>query len=387
MHLYSTIRQQHPPVSTALALVYLVFVFLLVSCSREKEPIRIGLAINLSGDGGPAAEHIRDGVRLGVEVVNRQGGINGHPLELLVRDDRNDPEDILAVDQDLINHGVPVIMGHSISQNTLVAYPLVTGQDVLLFTAYTATSELSNRDDLFFRTSVDTTIYGRAMAGLFRQAGITRVNALLDLDNASFSEDYLHQIRKNHRGTINKVSFRSRNEVDWNRITTLLLRDDPQAIVMLANYRQTAIVAQKLRHAGCKVPFYATLWDQSPCLIHIGGSAVEGMRILTFIAPEYDNEQYHEFARLLHRRYLRPPTAKSMRGYEMVQILARAMRSVPYPPSARALKERLLADTFSTILGEVRFNRYGDVQRPLYVVTVRGERFVRKQVLQPAGQP
>ncbi|HFQ90646.1 MAG TPA: amino acid ABC transporter substrate-binding protein [Desulfobulbus sp.] len=384
MYLYSTARERQHPVSAALAAVLLALAFLLASCSREKEPVRIGLAINLSGDGGPAAEHIRDGARLGVETVNRHGGINGHPLELLVRDDRNDPDDILAVDQDLINRGVPVIMGHSISQNTLVAYPLVTGQNVLLFTAYTATSKLSNRDDLFFRTSVDTTIYGRAMAGLLHRAGITRISALLDLDNASFSEDYLRQIRKNYSGAVNRVTFHARKETDWNRISARLLKGDPQAVIMLANYRQTAIIAQKLRQAGATFPFYATLWDQSPCLIHIGGRAVEGIRILTFIAPEYDNDQYHHFARLLERRYLRQPTAKSMRGYEMVQILARAMRAVPYPPSAEAIKQQLLATTFTTLLGRVRFNRYGDVRRPLYLVTVRNGRFVQERVLDPA---
>ncbi len=387
MHLQKTAQEYLRSLFPAIAALFLVLVLLLCSCSREKDPIPIGLAINLSGDGGPAAEHIRDGVRLGVETVNSRGGINGHPLELLVRDDRNDPEDILAVDQDLINRGVPVIMGHSISQNTLVAYPLVTGQNVLLFTAYTATSELSNRDDLFFRTSVDTSSYGRAMAGLFRDAGIERVSALLDLDNASFSEDYLNQIRKNYNGTIHKVSFHARKEADWNRIAARLLQGAPQAVVMLANYRQTAIVAQKLRQAGTTIPFYATLWDQSPCLIHIGGRAVEGIRILTFIAPEYDNDQYHEFTRLLGRRYLRHPTAKSMRGYEMVQILARAMRSVPYPPSAAAIKKQLLSDTYPTLLGEVRFNSSGDVQRPLYVVTVRDGRFVQEQILEPAEQP
>ncbi len=376
--------QSHKIFATVAAIV-LILALLLSSCSREKEPIRIGLAINLSGDGGPAAEHIRDGVQLGIETVNSRGGINGHPLELLVRDDRNDPEDILAVDQDLINRGVPVIIGHSISQNTLVAYPLVTGQNVLLFTAYTATSELSDRDDLFFRTSVDTTIYGRAMAGLFRQAGITRISALLDLDNASFSEDYLRQIRKNYAGTIHSVSFHARKEVDWNRIGRQLLQGEPEAVIMLANYRQTAIVAQKLRQAGSRVPFYATLWDQSPCLIHIGGRAVEGMRLLTFIAPEYTNPSYREFARQLDRRYLRRPTAKSMRGYELIQILARALGSVAYPPTAEAIRQRLLNRTFPTLMGEVRFNRYGDVRRPLFLVTVRDGRFVTEQVLEPAA--
>jgi len=64
------------------------------SCNPPPEPIKIGLAINLSGRGGEAGEHIRDGALLAIEKVNVRGGINGRPLELLVRDDENSDEGI-----------------------------------------------------------------------------------------------------------------------------------------------------------------------------------------------------------------------------------------------------------------------------------------------------
>ena len=64
-------------------------VIFIVSCSQQpaEEPIKIGLSVNLSGRGGMSGEHIRDGAMLAVRDVNERGGINGRPLELLVRDD------------------------------------------------------------------------------------------------------------------------------------------------------------------------------------------------------------------------------------------------------------------------------------------------------------
>jgi len=93
------------------------------SCNQQQPPIKIGLAINLSGRGGEAGEHIRDGALLAIEDVNNSGGINGRLLELLIRDDQNSDEGIRKADESLINEGVVAIIGHSYSSNTVKAHP------------------------------------------------------------------------------------------------------------------------------------------------------------------------------------------------------------------------------------------------------------------------
>jgi hypothetical protein len=67
----------------------IIILILLTTCNRQQPPIEIGLAINLSGRGGDAGEHIRNGALLAVRAINEAGGINGRTIELLIRDDKN----------------------------------------------------------------------------------------------------------------------------------------------------------------------------------------------------------------------------------------------------------------------------------------------------------
>ena len=348
----------------------------LISCKQAPKPIKIGLSINLSGRGGTAGEYIRDGALLGVEDINATGGINGRPIELLIEDDLNTKEGILAADGRLIDQGVIAIIGHSFSQNTVIAHPFVTGRNTMLFTPYTATTQLTGQDDLFCRTAVDDNLYGKALAALLNQCGINNVAFLLDMSNQSFVEDYLEHTTPHFSGTVAVERFNSKKEVDWPQIEDGLLANNPQAIVMLTEVSMTGIGAQKLAGRGFSGELIASVWAQSPDLMRFGGKAVEGMTLITFINPNLTSPEYLKFTAKMLDKFNKPATARSARAYEAIQILGEALRSCPANPTPADLKAALLASRFSTLLGPVSFDASCDVDRPVYAVRIEDGRFI-----------
>ncbi|MEW6400621.1 MAG: ABC transporter substrate-binding protein [Chloroflexota bacterium] len=56
----------------------------------SNEPYKIGVLISLSGGAAAPAGDVLNGVKLEVERINADGGINGHPIELIVEDDGTD---------------------------------------------------------------------------------------------------------------------------------------------------------------------------------------------------------------------------------------------------------------------------------------------------------
>ncbi len=358
-----------------LVLAAAALCLLLPGCRREaKEPIKIGLAINLSGRGGDAGEHIRNGALLAVEEINAAGGIQGRPLHLLVRDDENSDEGIRKADSSLIEEKVVAIIGHSFSANTMKAYPLVTGRDTLLITAYTATTQLSGKDDLFFRTSIDANLYGVKTAAVLRAKGLTSVSVLMDMSNPDFVEDYLEQLGKYFSGALHNVQFGSRDNVDLERPVADLLAPQPDAVLLLTEATMTAVVAQKLRALGYGGPLVASIWAQSPELLRIGGPAMEGLMLVSFVDPDNQRPDYQRFARDLQDKFQKAASARSDRAYEMVSILADALKRCK-TIDAGALKKALLQGKYESILGPLRFDEYGDVIRPVYEVVVREGKF------------
>ncbi len=361
---------------------FLIFITsFLSSCDKAPpEPVKIGLAINLSGWGGAAGEHIRDGAMLAVREVNDSGGIHGRPLKLIVQDDENNAATIKRVDQALIDQGVVAIFGHSYSSNTITAYPLVTSQQTLLVTAYTATNELSGRDDFFLRTSVDCVLYGKKTAILLRDKGVKSLAVLMDMSNEGFVLDYVDVLKKHFPGRLVEVGFTSREHVDWQQVVSDLLSKTPDGVLMLTEAGMTGVAAQKLRLAGYDGPFIASVWAQTPTLFDYGGEAVEGMSLVSYIDPQNRHPAYLAFAEKMKETFRKEATARSVRAYEMIMILSDALKRCD-GISAAELKRALLDKEYDTLMGHVAFDANGDVIRPVFEIKVSGAHFQRSREL------
>jgi len=354
---------------------FLVFSLLPGCRSRiDSPPIKIGLAINLSGRGGLAGEDIRDGALLATEQINRNGGINGRLLELLVRDDGNTPLGIQAVDEDLLASGVTAVIGHSTSGNTLIAYPIITSHDTLLITPYAATNKLTGLDDLFFRTQVNCDLYGKKGAELLQRHGVRSVAVLLDMSNPDFVVDWKQSLQKYFSGTIYPVEFHSDQPVPWSTLIKKLLESNPDGILLLTEASMTGVALQKLAAAGFSGRRYATVWADTPQLLRYAANSADGLSIITFIDPDNNRPTYQAFSRAMEKQFRKKANARSSRAYEVVNILADALRRAP-DISTESLKKALLAGRYETILGAVRFDRYGDVDRPVYEVVVSKNQF------------
>ncbi len=352
-----------------------LIVFLLMACAEKKEPVKIGLSINLSGRGGAAGDYIRDGAMIAVEEINDKGGVKGHPISLIIKDDKNTKEGVLSADKELIDEGVPVIMGHAYSQSTVMAYDYVTSRNTLLFTPYTATSDLSGKDDYFIRSSVDTNLYGRALSILLEKRKISTVSCLLDMSNKSFVTEYVDATKKYSNVKCNTSEINSKGGVDWEISIDKLLSPDPGAIILLTEVTMTGIASQKLRLKGFKGHLIATLWAQSPDLIRYGGEAVEGLSIVTFINNKYDNTIYESFYEKMMKRFKHAPTARSVRSYEAIYLIAAAMKNCSNFTSEE-IKENLLSlSNFNNIMGPVKFDAFGDVVRTIYEIRIKNGKF------------
>lgn len=58
----------------------------------NNKPVKIAAIINMSGPAGHMKQ-TKDGIDLAVEEINSAGGINGHPLEIIYRDNKSNPQE------------------------------------------------------------------------------------------------------------------------------------------------------------------------------------------------------------------------------------------------------------------------------------------------------
>ena len=96
-----------------------------------KEPILIGYLPALTGPSSSTGIGINRGTQLAVEEINAAGGIDGRPLELLVRDTQSDPTKAVNGAAELIHSKVSVVFGPLNSGESLAAVPLLARANTL----------------------------------------------------------------------------------------------------------------------------------------------------------------------------------------------------------------------------------------------------------------
>src|SRR6201997_3513293 len=96
-----------------------------------KEPILIGYLPALTGPSSSTGIGINRGIQLAVQEINAAGGIDGRPLELIVRDTQSDPTKAVNGTAELLHSKVSAVLGPLNSGESLAAVPLIARANTL----------------------------------------------------------------------------------------------------------------------------------------------------------------------------------------------------------------------------------------------------------------
>ena len=140
---------------------------LVVACTATevKPPIQLGFVSTFEADSGTFGGDERI-ARLAVEEINRRGGINGHPLELRMKDDEADPEVARQRMQEFIDEGAVGMIGPAYSSYVELAYPLARDNEFPMISPSSTAPSLSTVDDggYMFRAVANDSVQSLAIA-------------------------------------------------------------------------------------------------------------------------------------------------------------------------------------------------------------------------------
>lgn len=350
----------------------------LVLAACQKEPIKVGGAFGLSGRHYDLGVSGRNGATLAVEDLNAAGGIGGRRLELLVRDDQQDPEAARRAVQGLVDQGVVAIIGHMTSSMTEATLPLANQAHVLLVSPTTSASSFQGLDDWLVmlypstRTSVD--MLAARMHGV---DGVHRLAVIYDLSNRAFTQSW-HDLVKARmaqgRGEVLSVPFTSGAERSLGEVVDQALAGRPDGVLVVANALDSASLCQQVRKRSATVRLYGTDWGFTKDVLAQGGRAVEGA---TFTLKVNMGEQQPAFVRFrdaYQARFSRAPDFAALLAYEAVQLVAEGLRR---DTTREGLRRAVLGlGTFHGLQEDFHVDRFGDVERRQFLMTVRDGRIV-----------
>lgn len=340
----------------------------------QQHPIRIGAALELTGKEADLGVQTRNGIKLALDAADRSGGINGQPIELIVKDDQGIPEVAQQVDRELIEAGVIAIIGHVTSQQSLAGLAVTQPAGVVLLSATSTSVELTGKDDLFFRIVGDNERDTRALAKHIQGQGIRKIAVIYDEDNASYSRTYVETFAASFTeqgGSITAIlDFSSASQPDFIPILEQARASEPEGLLLVASAVNTAFLVQKTRLMAWDVQIFSSDWAYSEAFLQNGGQAIEGVKMVVSFDINNPAPAMEQFRQEYRELFGNEANFGAAQGYEAAAILIEALRRCN--GDVKGLPDALRnIQNFEGLSGSISIDPYGDVTRPLHLVQAK----------------
>jgi branched-chain amino acid transport system substrate-binding protein len=253
--------------------------------SLAAEPIRIGAFFGLSGPAANIGTPTKLVAQMVVDKINKEGGINGRPIELIIGDTESDPGKAAVIAKKFVfSDKVAAIIGPTLTGEGMSVKKIVeeagvptfmtVGGDVVImggnFGAYTYVFKSPQRSS----TAV------QKLYGYLKAKGLTKVALFTNTD--AFGKDGLGWLEK--LGPEFGITFTTKEsfgpaDTDMTAQLTKIKNSAPQAIVVWTIGPVGSIVAKNRMQLGITTPLFQCHGLPDPKYIELAGKASEGDRM------------------------------------------------------------------------------------------------------------
>jgi len=99
-----------------------------------QEPIKIGVSVGLTGYAAAVDRAWRDGLEVAADYVNSRGGVLGRKVQLVVEDNKSEPQEAVTVYRKMISSDkVNLFISGCVSAGTFAAAPFVVRAQIPMF--------------------------------------------------------------------------------------------------------------------------------------------------------------------------------------------------------------------------------------------------------------
>ena len=329
----------------------------LAGCAGNKTPYIVGAAGPWKQ--GYGLQNLQ-GVELAVEEINKAGGINGHQLRLISRDDEGDGTVAARIAQDFVNtHSISAVIGHVNSSGMLSAAPVYDGQLAAIATSATS-PDLTGISSWVFRIISSDSLNGIALANFASKFGQRAPASVAVLyENNTYGRGLADSFRRSFHGDI----------LSLDPINADLPTAEPYISYLKTRKPRIVFVAGRVA-SGLKILQEAKRQGFAP--IFVGGdgwqgiladtATSEGSYIGMSFTPEDPSPAARAFVAAFTKKFNTVPDAHAALAYDATKLVAQALKEKG--PDRRAIRDYLRSlnreTAYPGLTGPAYFEDTGD---------------------------
>lgn len=330
----------------------------LVSCGGSPEPYVVGAAGPWKQ--GYGLQNLQ-GVQLAVEEINKAGGINGHPLKVIERDDAGGGAEAATIAQEFVsNPAISAVIGHVNSSGMLSAARVYDGELPAIATSATS-PDLTGISSWVFRIISSDSLNGIALANFASRLGEkgSPPTAAVLYENHTYGRGLADSFRRAFKGEI----------VSLDPINADLPSAEPYISYLKTKKPRIVFVAGRVP-TGLKILREARRQGFTP--VFIGGDGWQGIVADTatsegtYIGMSFTREDpapaARAFVAAFRKKFNTDPEAHAALAYDATKLVAQALKE--RGPDRKAVRAYLRSLTRETavpgVTGPAYFEETGD---------------------------
>ena len=269
-----------------LAMMILAAAIPLAGCSESEseEPYKIGALFAVTGGNAPLGEPEKQLADMMEDEINANGGINGHPVDVIVYNYESDAAKCATFAEKLINEDkVVAIIGPTGTGDSLAIVDLAMNSQIPLISCAAGISivtptETNDKHLVFTTPQVSVMVVQRLYEHLLTK-NITKIALLTDtLGFGKDGKNNLNGQKAAYGITVTADQTYGPNDVDMLTQLTLIKNSSPQAVVCWGTSPGPAIVARNMATLGMtNIPLYCSHGIAFQSFITAAGSSANGV--------------------------------------------------------------------------------------------------------------
>jgi len=320
--------------------------------SFAAEPIKIGAFFALSGPAANIGTPTKLVAQMAADKINKEGGINGRPIELIVGDTESDPAKAAVIAKKFIfNDKVAAIIGPTSTAEGMSVKKIVEEAGVPIFMTVGGDPVIMGGNfgayTYVFKSPQRSSTAAQKLYGYLKAKGLSKVALFTASD--SFGKDGLGWLEK--LAPEFGISFTAKesfgpSDTDMTAQLTKIRSSAPQAIITWTIGPVGSIVAKNKAQLGIAIPLFQCHGLPDPKYIELAGKASEGDRMpatklmVAETLPSSDPQKkvIGEFVQLYQGVYKYdkefPINTHSGYAWDAIAIVADAMKKAGTDPKA-----------------------------------------------------
>jgi branched-chain amino acid transport system substrate-binding protein len=334
----------------------------------QAQDIKIGTIGPITGPNAAFGKQLTDGADQAIADLNAAGGLLGRKLVALRGDDASDPRQGVSVANKMIADGVRHIVG-PFNSGVMLPTSEVYAENGAIMISPSATNPKITERGLWnvFRTCGRDDQQGAVAAAYIARAFKDKKVALIH-DKTPYGQGLADETKKavNAAG-IREVLFEGVNvgEKDFSALVTRMRAAGIDIVHFGGLHTEAGLLVRQMRDQGLRAAFMSGDGIVSQEFATIAGPAAEGV-IMTYNPDPRKMPEAAAVVKAFTDKGVNPE-AYTLYTYAGVQVFAEAAKAINSVDARRMAEYIRSGVAFKTVIGELKYDKKGDITRPDFV--------------------